>query len=129
MTEYSRLKYLSIVTVVVSLIFCGSAIARSTDDLSLFTSKFGQPDQIKSSEYENPRPPIVTKQLIYKKENVRVVYVPDAPVGSPPPYQGWKLLGFQDQKTNQVLKVEEVARRMEKRKKGLKEGLKGSGSN
>jgi len=116
MFEHSR-KYLSMVAFAVPLVFCGSAIAKPADDLSLFTSKFGQPDQVKSSEYEKPRPPIVTKQLIYKKENVRVVYVPDAPVGSPPPYQGWKLLGFQDQKTNQVLKAEEVARRMEKRRK------------
>jgi hypothetical protein len=93
------------------------AMAQPNDDLSLFISKFGQPDQITSSEHETPRPPIVTKQLIYKKENVRAIYVPDAPVGSPPPYKGWKLLGFQDHRTNQVLKAEEVVRRLQKRTK------------
>ena len=87
------------------------------DDLTIFISKFGEPDQIKSSENEIPRPPIVTKQLIYKKENVRAVYVSDAPVGSSPPYNKWKLFGFQDNRTNKVLQPEEVVRRLEKRQK------------
>lgn len=87
------------------------------DDLSLFVSKYGQPDQIKSSEYEKPRPPIVTKQLIYKKEKVRAVYVPEAPVGSPPPYKKWKLLGFQDNRTSKVLQPVEVVQRLDKRQK------------
>lgn len=96
---------------------CGLAMAQPHDDLSLFISKYGKPDQINSSEYEVPRPPFVTKQLIYKRENVRVVYLADAPIGSPPPYRGWKFIGFQDQRTNEVLKAEEVVRRLEKRKK------------
>ncbi|HMN24378.1 MAG TPA: hypothetical protein PKE38_07755 [Ignavibacteriaceae bacterium] len=94
-----------------------SKIQTPKDDLTLFISKYGEPDQIKSSENEIPRPPILTKQLIYKKENVRAVYVPDAPVGSSPPYDKWKLLGFQDNRTNKVLQPEEVVRRLEKRQK------------
>lgn len=89
----------------------------SNDDLTIFISKFGEPDQIKSSEYEVPRPPIVTKQLIYKKENIRAVYIPDAPVGTPPPYYRWKLLGFQDNNTNKVLKPDYVVHRLKKRQK------------
>jgi hypothetical protein len=117
MYAVSRKKSLSTVIGALLLGLSSIALAQPNDDLSLFISKFGQPDQIKSSESETPRPPIVTKQLIYRKENVRAVYVPDAPVGSPPPYKGWRLLGFQDQRTNEVLKVEEVVRRLEKRKK------------
>ena len=94
-----------------------SNVQTPKDDLTLFISKYGEPDQIKSSENEIPRPPIVTKQLIYKKENVRAVYYPDAPVGSPPPYDKWKLLGFQDNRTNKALQPDEVVRRMEKRQK------------
>ena len=59
----------------------------------------------------------MTKQLIYKKENVRAVYIPDVPAGSSPPYNKWKLLGFQDNRTNKVLQPEEVFRRLEKRQK------------
>ena len=87
------------------------------DDLSLFISKYGQPDQIKSSENESPRPPIVTKQLIYKKENVRAVYVADASVGAPPPYEKWKLLGFQDNRTNAVIDPTDVVKKLEGRKR------------
>ncbi|WP_394003554.1 zinc ribbon domain-containing protein [Luteimonas sp. WGS1318] len=82
------------------------------DDLSLFISKYGPPDQVKSSENESPRPPIVTKQLIYQTENVRAVYVPDAPVGAPPPYEKWKLLGFQDNRTNAVMEPADVASKL-----------------
>jgi hypothetical protein len=54
--------------------------------------------------------------MIYEKEGVRAVYVPDAPTGTPPPYKSWKLMGFQDQRTNEVLKPSEVVKRLEKRK-------------
>jgi hypothetical protein len=87
------------------------------DDLSLFISKYGQPDQIKSSENEHPRPPIVTKQLIYKKENVRAVYVADVLVGTPPPYDKWKLLGFQDNRTNAVIHPADAVKKLEGRKR------------
>lgn len=87
------------------------------DDLSLFISKFGDPDRIESSENEVPRPPIVTKRLIYAKENVRAVYVVDGNVGAPPPYDKWKLLGFQDSRTNAVLQPAEAVARLEKRRK------------
>jgi hypothetical protein len=84
----------------------------AVDDLSHFVSKYGQPDRVRSSETEKPRPPIVTKQLVYKKEHVRVVYVANVPVGTPPPYASWKLLGFQDERTNDVLRPAEVVHRL-----------------
>lgn len=102
---------------ITTCLVCSAFAEQPYDDLTLFISKHGQPDQIKSSEYEEPRPPIVTKQIIYKKENVRAVYVPEAPIGSSPPYKKWKLLGFQDQRTNEVLDPNEVVRRLDKRQK------------
>lgn len=82
------------------------------DDLTLFISRYGPPDSEQSSENEVPRPPIVTRWLIYQKENIRAVYFPDAPVGSPPPYKKWKLIGFQHHTTNEVIRPAEVVRLM-----------------
>lgn len=116
MAGNSHIRLLSVAFSLAFLVCCVQASGQTRDDLSLFVSKFGSPDRVESSEYEKPRPPIVLKQLIYTKENVRVVFVPDAPVGSPPPYKGWKFVGFQDQRTNQVLKAPEVSSRMAHRK-------------
>jgi hypothetical protein len=80
-------------------------------------AKYGKPDKVDSTEYDNPRPPLVTKFVIYKKENVRFVFLADAPIGSPPPYKSWKLLGAQDPRDDSVLRAEEVERRMASRKR------------
>jgi hypothetical protein len=81
---------------------------------------YGKPDRITSSEKEKPRPPIVTKFIEYKKEGVRFVFVPDAPVSTPPPYKGWKRLGTaQDIKggvNGGMLTAAQLEERMAKRK-------------
>ena len=82
-----------------------------------FITKFGKPDQVRSTENDKPRPPFVTKMLEYRKENVRVVLLANAPLGSPPPYSSWKLMGYRDPRDNTVLKVEEAERRLAGRKK------------
>ena len=46
-------------------------------------------DEVSSSEDEVPRPPLVTKFLVYRKERVRAVYVPDALFGSAPPHSAY----------------------------------------
>ena len=66
------------------------------DDFADVVKMYGKPDRVTSSEGERPRPPIVTKFAEYKKEGVRFVFVPDAPVNTPPPYKGWKLMAPQD---------------------------------
>lgn len=81
------------------------------------SAKYGKPDRIKSTEYDKPRPPFVTRMLEYKKENVRFSFLPTAPVGSPPPYASWYLLGTQDPRDNSVISAEEAARRMQGRSK------------
>jgi hypothetical protein len=85
------------------------------DDLSLFVQKFGQPDLIDSTEYDNPRPPMVTKWLVYKKARVRASYAADS-LNSPPPYDKWTLIGFQDSITKKIIEPAEVVRRMKSRK-------------
>jgi len=82
--------------------------------LEMIVAKYGKPDVITSSEYEKPRPPIVMKFLDYKRQRVRFLFVADAPVGSPPPYASWKLVGLTDPTTNTAIKVDEVQRRMGK---------------
>jgi len=78
-------------------------------------AKYGTPDIIDSTEYDKPRPPFVTKWLTYQKENVKFIFIADAPMGSPPPYKKWKLLGVQDIHSNAMLDAEEMQRRMSRR--------------
>jgi len=86
------------------------------DDLSLFEAKYGQPDIDDSTQYDDPRPPMVTRWVIYKAEHVQATYLADAPVGSPPPYENWKLVGFQDsQNKNKILDPAQVARKLARR--------------
>lgn len=80
-------------------------------------AKYGKPDAVESTEYDDPRPPFVTRMLTYRKERVRCVFLPDEPVGSPPPYKKWLFLGAQDARDNSVLKAEEVTARMKHRAK------------
>ncbi len=80
-------------------------------------AKYGKPDHTKSTEYDNPRPPFVTRLLEYKKEHVRFSFLPTAQIGSPPPYESWYLLGTQDTRDNSVISAEEAAQRMRARAK------------
>ena len=75
-------------------------------------AKYGKPDKIDSTEFDKPRPPFVTKWLIYRKERVQFMFLADGPVGSPPPYKQWRLMGMQDPNTKAVLRAEEVEKRL-----------------
>jgi hypothetical protein len=88
-----------------------------TVDPKLIIATYGKPDKIKSTEYDKPRPPFVTRMLEYKNQNVRFSLLANAPMGSPPPYSSWKLLGYQDLRDNSVISAEEMANRMRPRKK------------
>lgn len=94
-----------------------SADSSPYDDLSLLISKYGKPDVDDSTQYDKPRPPIVTRWLIYKKEKVRVWYVPAASMDNPPPYRKWKFLGFADEKTKKPISAAEADRRLQRRLK------------
>jgi hypothetical protein len=78
-------------------------------------AQYGAPDSIDSTEYDKPRPPLVTKWLIYKKERVKFMLIADAPMGSPPPYNVWKLLGVMDSRSNVMLEPQEFKKRMARR--------------
>jgi hypothetical protein len=90
------------------------AATRPRDDVDVFIAKYGPPDREETTEHDSPRPPIVSRFLIYEAERVRAAYVPDGKAGDPPPYK-WKLVGFQDSQDNSVLKPAEAVERLKNR--------------
>lgn len=90
------------------------AIARDMPvvDPADFTVKFGKPDRVVSTEYDKPRPPVVTRLLEYKRAGVRIALLANAPVGSPPPYPSWRLMGYQDMASKEVIQQPEAERRL-----------------
>ena len=84
-------------------------------DPAEIVAKYGKPDLVKSTEYDKPRPPFVTRMLEYKKERVRFALLANAPIGTPPPYKSWKLIGTQDPKDNSVISADEAERRLQPR--------------
>lgn len=99
------------------LSFFASAKDMPDIDPSTIVAKYGKPDRVQSTEYDKPRPPFVTRMIEYRKENVRFSLLANAPIGSPPPYKSWKLIGFQDPRNNKVISADEVEKRMTKRVK------------
>ena len=87
------------------------------DEAAVFLGAYGPPEAEFSSENEAPRPPPIVRALVYHPENVRVLFIPDAPVGTPPPFKRWKLLGFQNSETNEALEVSRVADLLAARKR------------
>lgn len=77
----------------------GSVVPPSSlgrDDAELLISRCGNPDVDDSTAYDNPRPPIPTRMVTYKKAHLRFAYIPrDSQPGKPPPYR-WKMLGIVD---------------------------------
>ena len=89
--------------------FSASATA---DDFKILVSKFGQPSFVDSTENDRPRPNIVVKWAKYDRANVKAVFVPDGPAGSPPPYRGWSLVGYVDMTTDTKLDPEVAQARL-----------------
>ena len=111
------LRLLSKIALVALVPLTANAQSMPVVDPADFVAKYGKPDQIRSTEYDKPRPPFVTKMLEYKKENVRIVLLANVPMGTPPPYNSWKLMGYQDTRDNSVLKLPEAEQRLASRKK------------
>ena len=75
--------------------------------------KYRGPDFDDSTQWDSPRPPIVTRWIIWKPERIRAWYVPDAKAGEAPPYRGWKILVFVDEDTKKPIEIAEVVRRFD----------------
>jgi hypothetical protein len=100
-----------------AVIFFNGATAREMPEISeaSIVARYGKPDKVTTAANEKPRAPLVTKMIEYKRENVRFVLIANGPIGSPPPYKSWKLMGFQDPRNNKVLTGQEVEDRLARR--------------
>jgi len=81
----------------------------------LIIESYGQPERDASTENDSPRPPIVTRIIEYRPENVKIAFVPNAKFGEAPPYMSWKLIGCIDITTNKKLSYSEAAGRLQGR--------------
>jgi len=68
-----------------------------TNDAELLIARCGHPSSDDSTAYDDPRPPIPSRIVEYRKHRLRFMFIPggNAHLGDPPPYQ-WKLLGVTD---------------------------------
>lgn len=73
------------------------------DDLDNVLSAYGRPDSSDSTQYDNPRPFLITKWLVYNKQGVRFTFLLDN--------GRWKLFGMQDSVSLKPLTAVEVQRR------------------
>jgi hypothetical protein len=83
--------------------------ASVTNDAELLLQRCGKPDIDDSTEHDNPRPPIPTRFIVYRKARLKFAYVPggDTKVGDPPPYR-WTFIGVMDTRTNKVVPASEL---------------------
>lgn len=112
-----RLKSPFLLTALLLFTFQVGAKEMPTVSPAEIVARYGKPDRVVSTEYDKPRPPFVTRMLEYKKERVRFTLLADGPIGAPPPYASWKLMGYQDPKTNEVISQAEAEKRLAARKK------------
>jgi len=100
-----------------ALVLAVASMAASSEmmdmDQATIVSKYGKPDRVQSSENERPKPYFITKMIEYKKAGVRVTLLAN---DKQPPYVHWKLMGYQDIKTNKVIKLEEFESRIKAKK-------------
>jgi hypothetical protein len=90
-----------------------------SDAVDLFVAQFGAPDEDDSTLHDDPRPPIVTRWLVYKSEHVRVTYVFDNDG------ETWTFLAFQDQRSKQPITATEAKKRLTKRAASVKSAKPG----
>ncbi len=88
------------------------------DDSEAITCLYGKANFTDTTAYDNPRPPFPTLFLEYRTEHVRFSFIPGygAKLGELPPYR-WRLIGYQDERTNEVITREDAVRRLAGRKK------------
>ncbi|MGH7869583.1 MAG: hypothetical protein ACREP9_18625, partial [Candidatus Dormibacteraceae bacterium] len=80
-----------------------NAPSKPGDGVAVLISKCGKPDVDDSTQFDKPRPPIVTRWLVYKKYHVKTLFVARGNFGEAPPYSGWNLIGITDSRTNKPL--------------------------
>jgi hypothetical protein len=68
-----------------------------SNDAELLIARCGQPSSDDSTDHDNPRPPIPSRIVEYKKQRLRFLFIPGggSKLGDPPPYK-WKFVGVTD---------------------------------
>lgn len=90
-------------------------VAEVNDDASLLISRCGKPDIDDSTVYDNPRPPMMSRMLTYKKARLRFAYIQrDGHVGDPPPYT-WKMIGIVDTRNETAISAPALKATLTKR--------------
>lgn len=79
------------------------------DEFQIFVDRYGPPDRDDSTQYDSPRPPLVTRIIEYQPEGIKIAFYPISTVGQASPYAGWKVLGYIDTRSNSKIDAEEAA--------------------
>jgi TonB family protein len=90
-----------------------------SDEFALIIARLGRPEKEDSTQYDTPRPPLVTKWIEYHPENIKLIFVAIGNAGEPPPYSGWKVVGYVDITTNTKISNTEAAERLKSRIAGV----------
>lgn len=86
-----------------------------TDNFGPIIAAYGAPDRDDSTATDNPRPPIPTRIIEYRPENVEIIFYPDVTFGDPPPYNRWKVVGYIDLTTNTKISATDATLRLQGR--------------
>lgn len=68
------------------------------DDVSEFVAKYGAPDSDTTSEFDG-RPLAMRRRLTYARQQVVMVFYPEATAKTPPPYSRWNFISMNDLRT------------------------------
>lgn len=82
------------------------------DEYARIVATYGRPDRDDdATQYHASRPPIVTRVIEYRVENVRISFGPAGKFEDPLPYERWKVIRYIDINTNTRLSSAAVAER------------------
>lgn len=85
-----------------------------TNDAELLVYRCGKPDKVLDTSEDDPRPPIPSRILTYRKAHLRFAYIPEGEFDKPPPYH-WKLMGVIDTHTNTAVTPDELKNTLQSR--------------
>jgi hypothetical protein len=93
----------------------GGSATDKMDEFGPIIAKYGKPERDDSTENDVPRPPIVTRFVEYRPEDVKIAFVPLGKLGDSPPFSGWKVIGYIDIGTDTKISRSEAFERLSSR--------------
>jgi hypothetical protein len=95
-----------------------SGVSDQTDDFGPIVAAYGPPDTDDSTAYDNPQPPLVTRWVEYKREGLKILMCPTGKLGGPPPYSGWKVVGYISTNEDKAISAMQATSLLQSRDKG-----------